>query len=60
VYEKEFKSIIGLNGAGKAPLFNLLSGQLKPAEGSILYKGEEITHFSPYMRTRKGLAAPSN
>lgn len=55
VYKKEFKSIIGPNGAGKTTLFNLLSGQLKPAEGSILYKGEEITHLSPYMRTLKGI-----
>lgn len=55
VYEQEFKSIIGPNGAGKTTLFNLLSGQLKPVAGTILYKGEDITGLSPYMRTRKGI-----
>jgi len=37
-----FKSIIGPNGAGKTTLFNLLSGQLKPTKGQVLYKGREI------------------
>ncbi len=55
VYEKEFKSIIGPNGAGKTTLFNLLSGQLKPNKGKILFKGEDITHLPSYMRTRKGI-----
>lgn len=55
VHEKEFKSIIGPNGAGKTTLFNLISGQLKPTEGSIFFKGEDITSLPPHLRTRKGI-----
>src|SRR5699024_8092497 len=32
------------NGAGKTTVFNLLTRFLSPTEGSILYKGEAITH----------------
>lgn len=55
VREKELKSIIGPNGAGKTTLFNLLSGQLAPTKGSVIYKGENITSLSPVIRTRKGI-----
>ncbi|MGD6872209.1 ABC transporter ATP-binding protein [Sutcliffiella horikoshii] len=50
-----FKSIIGPNGAGKTTFFNLLSGQLKPTNGEVIWKGEDITKFSPMKRTRKGI-----
>lgn len=50
-----FKSIIGPNGAGKTTFFNLLSGQLKPTNGEVIWKGEDITKFSPMKRTRKSI-----
>ncbi|GGA75725.1 ABC transporter ATP-binding protein [Ornithinibacillus halotolerans] len=53
--EKKFTSIIGPNGAGKTTFFNLLSGQLSPTEGSIFYKGNEITKKSATERTRLGI-----
>ena len=43
--EKQFKSIIGPNGAGKTTFFNLLSGELKPTEGEIYFKGGITKHF---------------
>ncbi|SEM21988.1 amino acid/amide ABC transporter ATP-binding protein 1, HAAT family [Mesobacillus persicus] len=55
VDENHFKSIIGPNGAGKTTFFNLLSGQLTPTAGKILYRGEDITKLSPTLRTRKGI-----
>lgn len=55
VVEHEFKSIIGPNGAGKTTLFNLLSGQLKPTNGQVFFKGEDVTKLSPTDRTRKGI-----
>jgi branched-chain amino acid transport system ATP-binding protein len=55
VEENHFKSIIGPNGAGKTTFFNLLSGQLEPTKGQIIYHGEDITKLSPTMRTRKGI-----
>ncbi len=49
------KSLIGPNGAGKTTLFNLISGQYKPTEGKVLFKGEDITRLGPSQRTRRGL-----
>jgi branched-chain amino acid transport system ATP-binding protein len=53
--EKKFTSIIGPNGAGKTTFFNLLSGQLSPSEGSIFFKGNDITKKSATDRTRLGI-----
>ncbi|NRR20476.1 ABC transporter ATP-binding protein [Brevibacillus sp. MS2.2] len=53
--KQRFTSIIGPNGAGKTTLFNLLSGQLTPSQGTIKYKGQEITHLPPAARTRLGI-----
>lgn len=43
-------SIIGPNGAGKTTFFNLLSGNLEPTAGRVVYKGRDITHL-PLHRT---------
>lgn len=53
--ENQFKSIIGPNGAGKTTFFNLISGELKPSEGKVYFKDEDMSRFSPVDRTRKGL-----
>ena len=49
------KSIIGPNGAGKTTLFNLLSGQYRPSEGRILFKGQDVTGRSAAARSRLGI-----
>ncbi len=49
------KSIIGPNGAGKTTFFNLLSGQYRPSEGRILFKGRDITRRGAAARTRLGI-----
>ena len=41
VGEGEIVSVIGPNGAGKTTLFNLLTGQLRPNEGDVSFKGVE-------------------
>ncbi|MHC4457814.1 MAG: ABC transporter ATP-binding protein [Planctomycetota bacterium] len=56
VEERQLKSIIGPNGAGKTTLFNLISGKFPPTEGSIIFKGEDITNLPPNAISRKGLA----
>lgn len=55
IKEKIFTSIIGPNGAGKTTFFNLLSGQLAPTEGSIYFKGKNITNMTTTERTRMGI-----
>ncbi len=52
---KKFTSIIGPNGAGKTTYFNLISGLLKPSEGQVFFKGQDITALSPEMRVRMGM-----
>ncbi len=42
----ELTAIVGPNGAGKTTYFNLISGQLRPTEGSILLDGADITQLS--------------
>jgi branched-chain amino acid transport system ATP-binding protein len=49
------KSIIGPNGAGKTTLFNLLSGQYRPTEGRVFFKGRDITGSGAATRARLGI-----
>ncbi len=49
-------AVIGPNGAGKTTLFNLITGQLKPDSGRIIFEGKEITKLPPYVICRKGIA----
>ena len=53
--EYEVAGIVGSNGAGKTTLFNLITGYYPPDEGTILYKGEDITHVSPEKRVDMGM-----
>lgn len=55
VEQGHLHSIIGPNGAGKTTLFNLLSGNLQPTSGKLLYKGREITHLPLYRRAHIGI-----
>ena len=50
-----FKSIIGPNGAGKTTFFNMISGQYRPTEGKVFFKGRDITPLSPAIRTQLGI-----
>jgi len=49
-------AVIGPNGAGKTTLFNLITGQLKPDRGKILFNNQEIGRLPPYEICRKGIA----
>jgi branched-chain amino acid transport system ATP-binding protein len=48
-------AIVGPNGAGKTTYFNLVSGQLRASEGSVLLDGVDITRDTPSSRTHRGL-----
>jgi branched-chain amino acid transport system ATP-binding protein len=48
-------SIIGPNGAGKTTLFNLLSGNLYPTRGKIIYNERNITRLPVYRRAHIGI-----
>ncbi len=55
VEKGELVAVIGPNGAGKTTLFNLITGQLKPDKGKIVFKGEEITGLPPYEICKRGI-----
>lgn len=55
VAKGEIVAVIGPNGAGKTTLFNLITGQLKPDKGRILFKDENITGMSPCRICEKGI-----
>jgi len=50
VREGELFSIIGPNGAGKTSIVNCISGRYRPAEGSIVYRAEDITQLKSNAR----------
>ncbi len=51
----ELSAIIGPNGAGKSTFFNLLTGYHRPDRGRVVFKGEDITHWSPHRIARFGM-----
>ena len=48
-------ALIGPNGAGKTTLFHIIAGEIKPDEGKIIYKGEDITGIPAWKIARKGI-----
>jgi branched-chain amino acid transport system ATP-binding protein len=55
VATRERRAIIGPNGAGKTTLFNVITGQLRPSAGSILFDGEPVEGLPPYVLARRGM-----
>ncbi len=53
--EGEVLGLIGPNGAGKSTLFGVLSGLIPATRGRLLYRGHEISRWSPSRRCRAGL-----
>ena len=47
--------IIGPNGSGKTTLFNLIAGNLKTSNGTVLFDNEDITDVPSYELFSKGL-----
>ncbi len=55
INDGEMFGLIGPNGAGKTTLFNIISGIYRPDEGSIWFKGENITGYKPHQISTKGI-----
>jgi len=54
--EGELLALIGPNGAGKTTLLNLISGELRPDEGTIVFAGRRLEGLPPQERARLGIA----
>ena len=44
VRKNSLHAIIGPNGAGKTTFFNLLSRNIEPTSGKVIFKGNDLTH----------------
>jgi len=55
VQRGSFHAIIGPNGAGKTTFFNLLSGNLEPTSGQIIFKGKDITRLPVHRTAHLGI-----
>lgn len=47
--------IIGPNGAGKSTFFKLVTGQLRPTEGAIAFRGKSLVGLQPFEIARLGV-----
>ena len=51
----ELRCLIGPNGAGKSTFFKILTGQLRPSEGTIRFQGRDVTGANPHEIARLGV-----
>lgn len=51
----ELRCLIGPNGAGKSTFFKMLTGQIRPTAGQILFDGREIGGAEPHEIGRLGI-----
>ena len=51
----EIHAVIGTNGAGKSTLVNMISGELAPSAGSVVFAGHDVTRWPQPRRARAGV-----
>ena len=56
IEEGELRCLIGPNGAGKSTLFKLILGSYAPSEGTIRFRGTDITSLRPHLRVQRGMS----
>ncbi len=56
VEEKTLVCLLGRNGAGKTRTLRSIIGLNPPRQGSIRFRGEDVTGLDPHLLTRKGIS----
>jgi branched-chain amino acid transport system ATP-binding protein len=51
----EALGVLGPNGAGKSTMFNLITGDVRPDVGRVIYRGDDITSLPPSARCVLGI-----
>jgi branched-chain amino acid transport system ATP-binding protein len=51
----EALGVLGPNGAGKTTLFNLVTGDLRPDAGQVVFRGEDVTQLGSAGRCMRGM-----
>jgi ABC-type branched-subunit amino acid transport system ATPase component len=52
----EILGIIGPNGSGKTTFFNVITGIFRATSGEIMYRGQDVTRWTPQQLHRAGIA----
>lgn len=52
----EIFSLIGPNGAGKTTVFNVVTGIYRPEQGTVIFRGADITGRKPHKIVYEGIA----
>ncbi len=55
VHQGAIHAVIGPNGAGKSTFFNALSGFYYPDDGTVTFKGRDITRAHAFERIKSGM-----
>jgi lipopolysaccharide export system ATP-binding protein len=55
INQGEIVGLLGPNGAGKTTTFNVITGLIKPDEGTVFLDDTDITEMPMYQRARHGL-----
>jgi branched-chain amino acid transport system ATP-binding protein len=53
---RERRAVIGPNGAGKTTLFNVITGQLVPSAGRVVFAGQSLVGLPPHAVARRGIS----
>ena len=53
---RERRAVIGPNGAGKTTLFNVITGQLVPSAGRVVFAGQSLAGLPPHAVARRGIS----
>ncbi len=56
LFPAELVGLIGPNGAGKTTVFNMITGNLTPTQGTIVLAGSAINREKPHRITSRGIA----
>ncbi|WP_326537444.1 ABC transporter ATP-binding protein [Pseudorhodoferax sp.] len=56
VHEGEILAVVGSNGAGKTTLLRTISGLIPASQGSIAFRGEDISRCSPAQIVARGVS----
>jgi branched-chain amino acid transport system ATP-binding protein len=54
--EGELRCLIGPNGAGKSTFFKMITGQLRPSAGQVLFRGADVTGHERNRLARRRIA----
>ena len=55
VDQGEIVGLIGPNGAGKTTTFNVITGELSPTQGKVIFEDRELTSLKPNTIAKLGI-----